>query len=127
MLDSGGISALAEGNVTARAVLARAQREGRLVVIPAPVLVETHTGRYDHAHIDRVVKAVDQLIELTPERAKEAGILRAESGVRDVVDAVVVAEAVSALPAVIVTSDPKDIETLVDAAGARDRVTVICV
>ncbi len=55
----------------------------------------------------------------------EAGVLRARSGVRDVVDAIVVAEAVSSLPAVIVTSDHKDIEALVEAAGAVDRITII--
>lgn len=125
ILDSGGISALAAGNTTARAVVVRARREGRLVVIPAPVLTEVYTGRRDHAHIDRVINQVDQMIETTPERAKEAGVLRARSGVLDVVDVIVVAEAVSALPAVILTSDPDDIEALVDAAGASDRVTVI--
>ena len=125
ILDSGGISALAAGNTTARAVVVRARREGRLVVIPAPVLTEVNTGSRDHAHIDRVVNQVDQMIETTPERAKEAGVLRARSGVLDVVDAIVVAEAVSVLPAVILTSDPDDIAALVDAAGASDRVTVI--
>jgi hypothetical protein len=125
ILDSGGVSALAHGNATARAVIVRARHEGRLVVIPAPVLTEVYTGRRDHAHIDRVVKSVDQMIETTPERAKEAGVLRARSGVLDVVDAIVVAEAVAALPAVMLTSDPGDIKALVDAAGASARVTII--
>lgn len=95
------------------------------MVIPAPVLTEVYTGRRDHPLIDRIVNQVDQMIETTPERAKQAGVLRAKSGVLDVVDAIVVAEAVSALPAVILTSDPDDIGALVDAAGASDRVTVI--
>jgi predicted nucleic acid-binding protein len=127
VLDSGGVSAIAEGNALARAVLVRARMEGRLVVIPAPVLTEVYTGRRDHAHIDRVVKAVDQLIATTPDRAKEAGVLRARSGVLDVVDAIVVAEAVSSLSAVIMTSDPDDIDALVEAAGASERITVIAV
>ncbi len=63
----------------------------------------------------------------TPERAKQAGVLRARSGVLDVVEAIVVAEAVSGLPAIIPTSDLDDINALVDAAGARDRETVILV
>ena len=125
VLDSGGVSAIAQGSALARAVVIRARREGRLVVIPAPVLTEVYTGRRDHAHIDRVVNEVDRMIETTPERAKQAGVLRARSGVLDVVDAIVVAEAVSALPAIILTSDLDDINALVDAAGARDRVTVI--
>ena len=127
VLDSGGVSAIAHGSALARAVIIRARREGRLVVIPAPVLTEVYTGRRDHAHIDRVVNEVDQMIETTPERAKQAGVLRARSGVLDVVEAIVVAEAVSGLPAIVLTSDLDDINALVDAAGARDRVTVILV
>ena len=106
-------------------VIVSARREGRLVVIPAPVLTEVYTGRRDHAHIDRVIDRVDQMIETTPARAKEAGVLRAKAGVADVVDAIVVAEAVSALPAVILTSDPGDIAALVGAAGASDQETII--
>lgn len=127
ILDSGAISALAEGNPRARAVLVRARREGRLVVIPAPVLTEVYTGRHDHARIDRVINAVDMLIDTTPDRAKQAGVLRARAGISSVVDAIVVAEAVVALPAIIVTSDPDDIKALVDAAQAADRVTIVAV
>ena len=127
VLDAGGISAIADGGGVARAALERARREGWLVVIPAPVLTEVHTGRRDHARIDRVINAVDMLIETTPERAKQAGELRSMSGVRDVVDAIVVAEAVALPPALILTSDPDDIRSLVGAAGAADRVRVLAV
>jgi hypothetical protein len=127
ILDSGGISAIAGGSGVARAALERARREGWLVAIPAPVLTEVHTGRRDHARIDRVINAVDVLIETTPERAKQAGELRSRSGVLDVVDAIVVAEAAAMPPTVILTSDPDDIRALIDAAGAADRVRVIAV
>lgn len=127
VLDSGGISAIADGNGVARAALERARREGWLVVIPAPVLTEVHTGGRDHARIDRVVNAVDMLIETTPDRAKQAGELRAKSGVLDVVDAIVVAEAVAAPPALIMTSDPDDIRDLIEAAESTDHVKVIAV
>jgi hypothetical protein len=128
ILDSGGVSAIAEGNGDARAVLDRARREGWLVVIPAPVLVEVHTGRRDHAMIDRVVNAVDMLLPTTPALAKLAGELRAKSGVLDVVDAIVVAEAVAAPPCLILTSDPDDIRRLLEAAGVGvDEVTFIAV
>ena len=85
---------------------------------------DRRTGRHDHAWIDRVINAVHMQLETTPERAKDAGMLCARSGVLDVVDAIVVAEAVAALPAVIVTSDPEDIGALVDAAnGTLIRLT----
>ena len=127
ILDSGGISAIADGSGVARAALERARREGWLVAIPAPVLTEVHTGRRDHARIDRVINAVDMLIETTPGRAKQAGELRSRSGVLDVVDAIVVAEAVAMPPALVMTSDPDDIRALIGAAGAADRIRVIAV
>jgi len=127
VLDAGGISAIAEGNGIARAALERARRQGWLVVIPAPALTEVHTGRRDHARIDRVINAVDMLIETTPERARQAGELRSRSGVLDVVDAIVVAEAVASVPALVMTSDPDDIRALIEAAGAADRVGIIAV
>lgn len=65
------------------------------------------------------------LLETTPERAKRAGELRSSSGVLDVVDAIVVAEAIVAPPALIMTSDPEDIRKLVEAAEATGAVEVI--
>ena len=125
VLDSGGVTALAEGNVTVRAAVVRARRDGWSVVIAAPVLAEVHTGRRDHAHIDRVVKAVDTVLPTTASRARQAGELRARSGVLDVVDAIVVAEAVDAGRAVIVTSDPGDVGRLAGASGSRGRILII--
>ena len=125
VLDSGGVGALAEGNVTVRAAVVRARQNGWTVVIAAPVLAEVHTGRRDHAHIDRAVNAVETVLPTTATRARQAGELRARSGVLDVVDAIVVAEAIEAQPAVIVTSDPGDIGRLVDVSGSGGRIRVI--
>jgi hypothetical protein len=127
VLDAGGVSAIADGDGLARATLDRVRREGWLVVIPAPVLAEVHTGRRDHARVDRVVNAVDMLIATTPERARQAGELRSRSGVLDVVDAIVVAEAVAFPPALVMTSDPDDIRRLIEAAGASGRVAIVAV
>jgi hypothetical protein len=126
VLDSGGVSAIADGNAIARAALDRARREGWLVVIPAPVLAEVHTGRSDHARIDRVVNAVDMLLSTTPDMARRAGELRFTSGVTDVVDAIVVAEAVAVRPALILTSDPNDLGKLIEAAGVS-KMDVVCI
>jgi len=79
VLDAGGVSAIAGGSDRARAVIERARRTGWIVVIPAPVLAEIHTGRRDHAHIDRVVNAVDLLIDTT---AARHGSWRAASDLR---------------------------------------------
>ncbi len=128
LLDSGGISAIAEGNAVARAALARARNEGRQVAIPAAVLAETITDRPEHALINRVVKKVDFEIPLSAERGREAGILRARAaalrqgeGARrpppSAVDASVMAEAAALGAAIILTSDSRDMELLRDAAG----------
>jgi hypothetical protein len=127
ILDSGGISALADGDPRPRAILVRARREGRLIAIPAPVLVEVCTGRPYHARVDRVVNAVESVLDTTAVRARQAGALRARTNVRDVVDAIVVAEAFAALPAIIVTSDPADFGELADAAGVTGRVGIAAV
>ncbi len=121
VLDSGGVSAISEGDARARAMLVRARREGRDVAIPAPVLTEVWTGRREHASIDRVINDVTRQLETTPERAKQAGVIRARSGVPDVVDAIVMAEAVAAGAAIILTSDPDDLQRLRDAAGLSKR------
>jgi hypothetical protein len=76
LLDSGGISALSEGNVVARAAFVRARREGRHVAIPAAVLAEIASGRPEDARINRVIKGVDFEVLLTPARAREAGVIR---------------------------------------------------
>ena len=70
---------------------------------------------------------MDAVIDTTAGAARRAGSIRARSTVRDVVDAIVVAEALASLPAVIVTSDPGDIRELVDTAGASRRVAVVAV
>jgi hypothetical protein len=127
VLDAGGVLAIADGDGMARAALERARREGWLVVIPAPVLAEVHTDRRDHARVDPVINAVDILIATTPDRARQAGELRARSGVLDVVDAIAVAEAVAFPPALIMTSAPDNVRHLIDAAGATDRVVIIAV
>lgn len=67
------------------------------------------------------------LIETTPDRAKRAGELRSTSGVLDVVDAIVVAEAIAWPPALVMTSEPADIRALIEAAEATGDVKVIAV
>jgi len=52
---------------------------------------------------------------------------RSKSAVLDVVDAIVVAEAVAFHPALVMTSDPDDIRRLIEAAGASGRVAIVAV
>lgn len=117
VLDSGGVSALADGNADARDVVVQARRLGYEVVIPTPVLAEVYSGRPTDAPMHRIVKDVEFVIPTSASVARRAGELRARSGVTDVVDAIVVAEAAVIPHSIVLTSDPSDIRSLMDAAG----------
>ncbi len=119
VLDSGGVSALATGDLRANRLFRRAVRKGYVVVIPTPVLAEVYSGRATDASMDRVVKDVEFLIPTSVSVARRAGELRSRSGVRDVVDAIVVAEASVVPDSIVLTSDASDIRSLIDATGER--------
>ncbi len=127
MLDAGGILALSRGDGDARAALERARAEGYVVVIPTPVLAEVHRGGRDRAHVDRVVNKVDALLPTSAETARRAGELLGASGSDDPVDAIVVAEALAAVPSVIITSDPGDIRRLLQTRADGVGVAVVSV
>ncbi len=98
-----------------------------MLVIPTPVLAQVHRGGRDRARIDRVVNTVDALLPTSERVARVAGKLQAKAGTSDAVDAIVAAEALAAVPALILTSDPADIARLLDGAPGADRVRVIAV
>jgi predicted nucleic acid-binding protein len=125
ILDAGGILALASGDDLARDALVRARREGYGVVIPAPVVAQVHRGGRDRARIDRVLNAVDEIVATTEEIARRAGELIAAAGTEDAIDAIVVAEALGSVPAVIVTGDRPDMRRLLDTQPDGSRVVVI--
>ncbi|MGA3057823.1 MAG: PIN domain-containing protein [Candidatus Limnocylindrales bacterium] len=125
ILDAGGILALASGNADARAALDRAVHDGYIVVIPTPVLAQVHRGGRDRAHVDRVVNRVDALLPTSELLARRAGELQAKAGTSDAVDAIVAAEALASVPALILTSDPGDLAQLLEGEPEAARVTVI--
>jgi predicted nucleic acid-binding protein len=127
ILDSGGIVALSRGNQDGRAALERARREGYIVVIPTPVVAEVHRGGFDHARIDRILNAVDATLPTSEHIARRAGELQAAAGTNDPVDAIVAAEALAAIPSVIITSDASDIRRLLDTQSDAARIVVIAV
>lgn len=125
VLDAGAILALARGDAVARARLARAVREGYVAVIPTPVLAQVHRGGHDRARIDRAVNAVGAVLPTSEAIARRAGELQAKTGTADVVDAIVVAEALASAPAVILTSDPRDLGRLLEDEPEADRVRLV--
>lgn len=120
VLDSGAISALAAGDVVARAIVSERRRRGAAVLTSAVVVAETTGQGPKDATTNRVLAGVE-LVEVGEQMARAAGILRCRSGVSGTVDALVVATAAAAATvdggAVVLTADVDDIGRLAEAAA----------
>ncbi|HJP89047.1 MAG TPA: PIN domain-containing protein [Candidatus Limnocylindrales bacterium] len=125
ILDAGGILAWADGNGDARATIERARLGGYAIVIPSVVVAQVHRGGPDQARTDRIFKAVDAIVPTSVEIARRAGELLAAAGLADAVDAIVVAEALAAAPAIILTSDRPDIRRLLEGQAGAPLVAVV--
>jgi hypothetical protein len=118
ILDSGGVTALVGRSQKARAWLRWIATNGGEVVVPTPVLAECTTGHSGRdAEINRVLNvlsAIGNVLRPPPEQtARLAGALRYAAGTDDGIDALVAAEAAQdKSPAVLLTSDPKDLSRL---------------
>lgn len=95
VLDSGGVSRLAERSTRAAAVIAVFRREGLWPpVVPSVVLVECLSGRPDRdARTNQFLKTCDVQVVLTEQRARRAAELRRLGERGSAVDAVVIAVA----------------------------------
>lgn len=118
VLDAGGISALA----LQRARLAELRSRGLWPAeVPSVVLAEALTG--DHRrdfHTNRFLKAC-QIRDVNEPQAREAARLRTATGRAgsiSAVDAVVAAVAAEASEAIVLTSDRKDLLSLVEHANS---------
>ncbi len=121
ILDSGAVVALARRDPTARAYVERAVAQRDLVVVPAVVIAEATRGGGQDAPVNQVIKAVNEVAPATEQTARQAGRLLGKSSRRGMtVDALIAAEAIAHGPAVVLTSDPKDMsELLQDHPQAR--------
>jgi predicted nucleic acid-binding protein len=127
VLDAGAILALTHGDRTARAALKRAMRVGYVVVVPTPVVAQVHRGGRTRAATDRVLNAAEMHLPTSLDTARRAGELLGRTGLTDAIDAIVAAEALSGAPAAIVTSDPGDLTTLVEAGNGLARVAIVAI
>lgn len=118
VLDSGGLTALVGGSQHARAWLRWVVEHEGTIVIPTPVLVESTTGDGARdAEVNRILgileRAAGVLAAPDEHTARRAGRLRFLARSDDGVDALVAAAAVAdGAPAVVLTSDPEDLERL---------------
>lgn len=112
ILDSGGLSKLAERSRRTAALVAALQGEGLWPpIVPTVVLAESTAGRAPtDANINRFLKSCDVDPALPEGIARRAGALRAKARRGSAVDAVVVAMAEP--HGTVLTSDRLDIQAL---------------
>jgi predicted nucleic acid-binding protein len=118
VLDSGGLTALVGGSPRAREWLRWMIDHDGAVCVPTPILVESTTGDGGRdAEVNRVLgvlqRAAGELQAPDETTARRAGRLRHRAGSDDGIDALVAAAALGdGSPAVLLTSDPDDLERL---------------
>ena len=121
ILDAGAVMALSRTDQRARAALAAALEAGADVSIPAVVVAETVRGVAADAPVNRIVKAIGEVSVADERVGRRAGRLLGEARSDSTIDALVVASAVEAGGAVILTGDPEDLRAL---AGDRPGVVI---
>ena len=112
IFDAGAVIGLSRADVRARATVAAALEVGADVSVPAVVVAETVRGGPADAPVNRVLKAIGE-VDVTDEVVgRTAGRLLGSAGSAATVDAVVVATAIEAGGAVILTGDAGDLGLL---------------
>ena len=120
ILDAGAVIALARADVRARAALSAALEADAEISIPAVIVAETVRGVAADAPVNRVVKAVGEVDVADEQVGRVAGRLLGAAGSSSTVDALVVATAITAGGAVVLTGDPDDLGAL-----ASDNAEVV--
>jgi hypothetical protein len=125
ILDTGGVLAWASGDSVVRQIITLAVGNAIPVVVPIPVIAQLVRGGPRDAPVNLVLKSIRDHGAMTPLLARQAGVLLGRTSTTDVVDALVVAEALRLLPTLILTSDPRGIRLLVQSDPAHPRVRVV--
>jgi predicted nucleic acid-binding protein len=130
VLDSEGLSKLAAGDDRARAYLDSARARRAQVAVSAITLTETLRGGPRDATVHRVLSRIT-VVPVTAQLARRAGELLGATGLsghRCAIDAVVAATALGLeRPNVLLTSDPDDMNKLVDEPDRpkAERIVVV--
>jgi hypothetical protein len=118
VLDSGGLTALVGGSQRAREWLRWVVEHDGAICVPTPVLVESTSGDGGRdAEVNRILGILERAAGVlqAPDEAtaRRAGLLRHIARSDDGIDALVAAAAVGdGSRAVVLTSDPDDLERL---------------
>jgi predicted nucleic acid-binding protein len=117
ILDGEGLSKLAAGDARTRGYLDTARARGARVAVSAVTLTEVLRGGPRDAAVYRVLSRIT-VVPVSPQIARRAGELLGATGLqghRCAIDAIVAATALELeSPAVLLTSDPDDLNRLVE-------------
>ena len=117
VLDSEGLSKLAAGDPRTRGYLDSARARGARVAVSAITLTEALRGDPRDASVHHVLSRIT-IVPVSPEIARRAGELLGQTGLsghRCAINAVVTATALELeRPVVLLTSDPDDLNRLVE-------------
>jgi hypothetical protein len=122
IFDTGALIAVDRGDRAVGALLATAAESGVDVLTSSTCVAQASRNPSRQARLSR---ALSGMLErpLDPTEARRCGLLLARSGTEDIADS---ATAVLAEDDdTILTSDPSDIERLLDAAGTKARVRAV--
>jgi predicted nucleic acid-binding protein len=123
ILDTGAVIGFVRGNARVAAALRLAHDRGDEIAVPSVVVAQTIRGGPRDAPIHHLLHAV--FVPFSGLRlARRAGELLGTSGTSDAVDALIMAEALRGGPALILTSDPDDMQLL---ANGHESVRVVAV
>jgi hypothetical protein len=122
VFDSGALIALERGDRAIAALLATAAKSGAEAVTSTACVAQVWRNPARQARLARALAGFLER-DLDAARARDCGTLLADSGTQDIVDAAVVLLVDDG--DTILTSDPHDIERLLDAAGTRARIRAV--
>jgi hypothetical protein len=116
VLDSGGVSWLAQRSSRTAAVIAEMRAAGLWpVLVPAAVLVECLTGKPGRdASTNRLLKSCDVVTEFPQALVRRCARLRHAAGQGSAIAAIVIG--VAEPHGVVLTSDPRDLTALANVA-----------
>lgn len=123
VLDAGAFMAVERGDRDVAALIVRERRRGRAPVTHGGVIGQIWRGGSGRqANVARLVAGCD-VRPLDDALGKRAGLLLADAGGRDVIDAALVLLAVDGDE--ILTSDPDDLESLAAAAAVYVELVAV--
>ncbi len=124
IFDSGGLIAYIDRDVSVHRLCSRMLIENYPVILPTAVYAQVERGTAPRLMQQQRLNTLLNFCECSPlsmEIAHQVGVLLGLAGTSDVVDAVVVVEALRRESGIILTSDSGDIQHLLQASSNRQR------